>query len=174
MKSFSVNISQWWYFNSDRVWRLCGVSLIISVRLRGSGEVSLRFSVEEQTGELQTRSFQQLWFQQWLKSSTFHLLELTLQEVTVCLSEHKNRLKHLLLEPHPSPRQDYLASLSCLATVRISLAPLLSSNSARSTPSRSARSWASAQILVAVTPTRWSRSSTPSDFCHTHQWFKVC
>lgn len=64
--------------------------------------------------------------------------------------------------------QVYLASLSCLATVRISLAPLLSSKLARSTPSRSARFWTSPEILWAVTPTRWTCSSTSSKFCHTH------
>lgn len=68
---------------------------------------------------------------------------------------------------------DYLASLSCLATVRISLAPLLSSKLARSSPSRSALSWASAEILLAVTPTRWTRSSTSSWLCHTHHQGEV-
>lgn len=60
------------------------------------------------------------------------------------------------------PRPDYLASFSCLATARISLAPLLSSSLARSTPSRSALSWASPGILLAVTPTLWTHSSTSS------------
>lgn len=73
-----------------------------------------------------------------------------------------------LCSSRPSAEQVYLASLSCLATVRISLAPLLSSKLARSTPSRSARLWTSPEILWAVTPTRWTRSSTSSKLCHTH------
>lgn len=77
-------------------------------------------------------------------------------------------------EPWPSAGQDYLASLSCLATIRISLAPLLSSKLARSTPSRSALSWASPQILLAVTPTRWTCSSTSSRHCYMRSIWLDC
>lgn len=71
-------------------------------------------------------------------------------------------------------KNHYLASLSCRATVRISLAPLVSRRSARSTPRRSAPSWRSAGIFVAVTPTLWRRSSTPSELCrHTNSWRPV-
>lgn len=64
-----------------------------------------------------------------------------------------------------SARKTYLTSLSCRATVRISLAPLLSSKSARSMPSFSASSWTLPGILLAVTPTRWTCSSTFSELC---------
>lgn len=54
----------------------------------------------------------------------------------------------------------YRASLSCLATVSISLAPLLSSRFPRSTPNFTAASWAASDTFKAVIPTCWTFSST--------------